>query len=850
MKNHSFDPRLLSGRLSKVFFVACSSLVVLWGSLPLLLPSHLFRQTDKPLPDWMILPDQPPGDGWIFQYQDIWGRDWYQLLYVAGEYGVPAFAIDPVKFPDGCQIYWFSKDSNLLSITSSNQLDRIGAGGGYLGSEYPRQIIREDISARTLEAGVRLGLLDQSRRSVFVRVEPASVVTDAWHLPGDPPTPGRYWLIVLCVLVAFAFVCGIIACNQTGQFIYAAIVIIFAFWLAGVLFDRPFSGFGGQIDAGDDSYYLAYAQNLITKGRFFEEPVRIHFGARHIERLHGIPGSGLFLAPATLAESILAGKPFRREIDLNGLRAMRLLSAVFALIAMLFLGRAIHLLEGGVWSVIFPCLLMWSTSLPKWAFQRSIFTHSIEMAFWCATIYFIVTLNRNHKHPFMAGVILGSLTGSLFLVRGEYLLLVPLIPFVSFAALRGLRGRFITGYVAMVACFGGIYFSWINQISTGYGRIGSGHTQTLTNSGFVRGIALVRDNALLLVESYVETGGLLVWAAVVLTVLLLFCARAKAWSIKNLSIPVIGALMVAGFISNAAFHTPLGMEWSHRYSLKLYPLAFLLFLFLLQMASGRAGKVASGLMILIAIVSVSLNIKSFIENIYAKDGGLWVWSDEQVLLGGMASPYGLYHTMSVIFSFVACIFAVVLIGRRRFASMLVLCCMISVVLAARFYITNMFDKKSVPEGLEASFFAGDDFSDLVAVRRLDEFPVFAAGYGFQYPYWPIRGRRHSMVARGWLYAPTSAEYRFFSESKDGIQIFISDEPLIDNWENRSWVGSGRHGQRFLEQGFHPVTINFCVGSRNNDGAFRIKWAGGIIPNNSILAPPYLTVTNLTGSRRD
>ena len=383
----------------------------IWGLIAFVPRPVLFLREKTDLPAWMIPVQGVSADGCIFQYGDIIGRSWFRLMQSRSDTN-GYFWIDPRHFPEGCRIVWFSHDKNILSVHAGHPIDRIGGSGGYLGSQYPRRITVEEVTPWTLSQGLRLGVLDSSRRSVYVRIEPARITNDSWHRPGDPPLGTRMWMLGMVVWCGLAWAGLLILYRRTGAFKFAVAALCAAFWLAGIVFDRPFSGFGGQIDAGDDSYYTAYAQNLITKSGLFHKPTRIGFGAGHVKHMHGLPGAGLFLAPAPVLESLLSGQAIRREIDLNGLRAMRLLSAGYSLLAMILLCRSFHLVGSSGWNVGFPTLLLWGTTLPKWTFQRCIFTHSVEMFLLCGILLCMVHVYKRPARMVAKGCLLAILVGA------------------------------------------------------------------------------------------------------------------------------------------------------------------------------------------------------------------------------------------------------------------------------------------------------------------------------------------------------------------------------------------------------------------------------------------------------
>jgi hypothetical protein len=752
------------------------------------------------------------------------------------------FSIDPGHFPEGCRIVWFSHDKNILSIQAGHPIDRIGGSGRYPGSEYPRQITVEEVTPWTLRQGLLLGVLNSSRRSVYVRVEPARITSDSWHRTSEPPLGSRIWTLGMVAWCSLAWAGLLILYRRTGAFKFAVAALCAAFWLAGIVLDRPFSGFGGQIDAGDDSYYTAYAQNLITGSGLFHEPARIGFGAGRVKHLHGLPGTGLFLAPAPVLESLLSGKEARREISLNGLRAMRLLSAGYSLLAMILLCGSFHLIASSGWNVGFPTLLLWGTTLPKWTFQRCIFTHSVEMFLLCGILLCIVSTYKRPARTSVKGCLLAVLVGSCSLVRGEYLLASIFIPLLLVGKLGPNRrnvGVFLAAYIAVMGLFIAIYLGFVNQISTGYGKLSSSNTQVLSRSDVQGSLIAIAENSVILFRDYLRNGGLLL-ASIAAGVSLAFNARnAKSGTESPFNLPAMALLAAAFFVFNAAFHTPLGMEWGHRYSLKLYPLAFWFLWLALRRIPDRFRTPAHALAILYVVACGWLNMQWFSSNMYLKDAGWWVWSDAQILLGGMHSPYGLYSVLGIVLFTVASGVGLSLSRAVRHAGAKV-CIGAGALSVATMCCSSLFYNRQPNQGgLKARFYRGADFDQLACEQVLNDMPLVAGGYGLNYPCLSIWRKPHSMIAEGWMYAPASAEYGFFVEGSGGYRVLLDNNLLTANWDNTDWRGSGRHAQQFLTRGRHPIRIEFRTRSRGNDGAFRIKWCGGTIPGNSILSPPYL-----------
>ena len=829
--------------LARAGLIALCLSTFLCFSLPFVFQPRLFL-TDRGIPPDGMIPDGGRElTGRVFQYEDVLGRTWYRLMNVAAEDSDPHFRLDASAYPDGCCITWYSTDANALSISSPDAGLRRGLGRGLVGSQYPRILKREMISPSTLRKGIHLGLVDPTQNSVFARIAPRRVEKDAWHEDAGFSGRNSRWILFACGLSILTWGGLCVGYVQTGKFRYAATACCLAFLLGAAVFDRPYSGFAGQIDAGDDSYYLAYAQNLLVHGTFFKEPTAIAFGARRVTRNHGLPGTGLFLAPAVVVQALVRGEPVRRPIDLHGLRAMRLLSAGYSLAAMILLGASFHLVRPSAWNVAFPSFLLWGTSLSKWTFQRCLFTHSVEMAFLCALLFVLAWIWRKPVYPVWKGMLLGSCLGCAFLVRGEYLLAIPLVPFLLAPAVREQRRFFLktcAGYGVAVAAAASLYAGWVRRISTGYGDVRSSQSQFFSAASSVAEMgARLWAQMLELFRDYWASGLVLFGA-------LLAFAVGSVWLVRHRSAlrqwPLdwfgLAALALALFLSNACFHTPLGMEWQHRYSLKIYPLAFWVLWLAVVGRTFRGQRAANVGLALIVAASLCRQLRAFGESMWMKDAGWFAWTDEQLVLEGMRSPYGLYVLAGT--ALLACGVAALLadgIRRERVA-----------VQAGRFMLlvfpflaawaADRLGERPDRAGMNFQYY---DDPHLGKAAGADVRMALDAWHGRRRPHRAVDPEAYSLAGTGWLFAPTSAEYRFYAESKDGLRLYVDGEIAVDNWQNRTWKNSGRHAARHLEKGFHALRLEHCKCS--GEGGFRVRWCGGGIAPNTVLAEPYLQREN-------
>ena len=836
--NNMFETLRKPQKLAILFAVASLTL----GTLPLFLRPSMFLQSKTELPEWIAPLPGAAAEGFIFHYKDIIGRSWFRVMQNSQDTN-GLFSIAAESFPKGCSISWFSTDQNILSIRSEKTIDRIGAKGGYLGSQYPRKVITEAITGDTLKKGIRIGLLDTTRRGVFFRVVPKHVVEDSWHNVSNSTQASRVWLGAITILLVLTACAWTIAYRSTSKLHYAIGALVAIFWLSGMIFDRPFSGFGGQIDAGDDSYYVAYAQNFITKKSLFSAPVRINFGARHVPQLHGIPGVALFLAPALVAEAALSGKTLYREIDLDGLRSMRLLSAIYMLLAMIALCWSFHLFRISGWNIVFPTMFLVATTMPKWTFQRSIFTHSIEMFLLCSSILLICYAYKRSCNGIYKGALLAATIGACAMVRGEYLLLAPVIPFIVKPPINtSYRCRnhitFIVAYFIALLPFILLYLNWTGKISTGYGRLSSSQTQSLSGAGITSAISVIIKHGKILIHDYLKNGAILL-VAFIGGIGLLFTPSRQ----DNLLAPFnrigLATLVLLMFLLNASFHTPLGMEWGHRYSLKLYPFAFwILWIFIMRVPSKLkiTTNLAFGIYMLICL---TMNWKWFSTNMAVKDTGRWIWSDAQILTTGIGAPYGLYHILGLVLFLVVAGWALVTCGAAKRQKMLLLCGFFLPIIIISAVSSMLHRKIDNYSGVVAQASLNNAKKPSIHRLVLRELPLVAIGHGSNYPWTSIWKRPHTITATGWLYAPQTSSYDFYVEGDGGYQVLLDGITLVKNLNNTAWRSSGKHATMELSRGLHKFDFTYKKTTGNNEGAFRIKWAGGGIPDNSILSAPYL-----------
>jgi hypothetical protein len=138
-----------------------------------------------------------------------------------------------------------------------------------------------------------------------------------------------------------------------------------------------------------------------------------------------------------------------------------------------------------------------------------------------------------------------------------------------------------------------------------------------------------------------------------------------------------------------------------------------------------------------------------------------------------------------------------------------------------------------PGGLSVSYYGDTDFKSFVCSRT--ERSV-QKNYGHDRPAFRVPKDGFGSRWEGFLMVPEDGVYRFYIQSEDGSRLVINDELIIDHWGSRSWV-PGVGGEAYLEQGQYMIRIEHV--DHGGLAAIRLRWAGGPIPPNTVLAVPYI-----------
>ncbi len=582
-----------------------------------------FRRAQLPdTPSWLV---QQHGSAVPRRYTDREGRVWWR--YDPTPDSTIRIAPPPSEFPDGCAAAWFVRRGTPLLLLPASAAEPIPVPTR--GHVRSGKILLHRLSPDSLAQGAALALDNPPRlESLFVSFSPARIrATEAGYIPHR-----RFWRglrdhsLFAALTAAFALLIAALATRYrtTGSATAGMAAVAAAFALGALWFDSPTWSRELRIDKGDDSFYLAYAQNLANHGAFFRAPTDIAFGVHHLDHCHGLPGISLMLSPPLLARALPGGAARRGQpIDPRELRAMRTTSMAYALLATLLLFGALRSRRGGAappstWDALLPALLLWGTSLPRWAFVRSIFTHPAELFLLCLAIF--LAARPHPRHAAMRDIALAATVGLLFLVRGEYLLIAPLfllLPRRAPAAprdapLRQRAGALLRRHGApllVLAAFAGVYAYWISKIGTGYGRPSDAGLPVSEGPAAV--LRLVLRNAGILLNSFTQNGAILP-AAALLAIAEPFVPALRRRASDLPTTPWATVLLAALlFLLNACFTPPLGDEFGHRYALKLYPFALLWLGTLLAgpAPATRAGRAARAARALLPACALFANLR-------------------------------------------------------------------------------------------------------------------------------------------------------------------------------------------------------------------------------------------------
>jgi hypothetical protein len=145
----------------------------------------------------------------------------------------------------------------------------------------------------------------------------------------------------------------------------------------------------------------------------------------------------------------------------------------------------------------------------------------------------------------------------------------------------------------------------------------------------------------------------------------------------------------------------------------------------------------------------------------------------------------------------------------------------------RFYRIKLGEPPLLP-GLEAEYFSGTNFANLV-VARIDEVIDFNWGEGIPAPKVPADG--FSVRWTGSIVAGSSGLYTFYTESDDGVRLTVAGETVIENWTDH--LATWNSGDIYLSKGLQPLVLEFY--DNTGDAVIRLEYQVPGIPRRLIPA---------------
>ena len=154
--------------------------------------------------------------------------------------------------------------------------------------------------------------------------------------------------------------------------------------------------------------------------------------------------------------------------------------------------------------------------------------------------------------------------------------------------------------------------------------------------------------------------------------------------------------------------------------------------------------------------------------------------------------------------------------------------------AALLYLLHLLYAILSPGGITATYFKGRNFEEKICSRTEK---AICRDYGVRSPAWHVPRHNFSAIWEGYLMVPETGDYLFHCQSDDGLRLIIDGEKLVDNWQDQSWMAGATGCRKRLEAGARKIAVEYYNGE--GEAALRVRWCGGPVPPNTVLAVPYL-----------
>lgn len=135
-------------------------------------------------------------------------------------------------------------------------------------------------------------------------------------------------------------------------------------------------------------------------------------------------------------------------------------------------------------------------------------------------------------------------------------------------------------------------------------------------------------------------------------------------------------------------------------------------------------------------------------------------------------------------------------------------------------------------GIMGSYYSNQDFTNLVFIQRDPEIDF---DWGPGSPRNTIDKDTFSVRWVGQLYIPRAGRYTFYTRSDDGVRLWVSDSPLIENWvphsvtENRAEIDLPGNVKVPIQLDYYEQTYSSTI---------RLSWSGPGITK-SVVSSEYL-----------
>lgn len=585
------------------------------------------------------------------------GKLWFYSERLANPVRYDTIKINPSHFPNGVILSYMSDTQTPFSIA---------LGEGKEGEIYSnasttagrQAIVTAEYTPEQVRNGITISPYPKEGRDVYFYLDTPKKAIQAYTPPiWSGSIGGTYYnLYAISISLLLVFLLSLLFYMKNFSIRWGFLALSCSFFLATLNYERPFRGMAGAIDAADDTYYTAYAISHITEKNMFKCDTNVPFSNKQHVRCYGLPGTPIMLEAGLLLRSIFTSKKFFGEFDYGELNIMRMTSAFYTFMATVMLFLALRILSPNIMNIILAISLIWGTSLAKWGFDRSIFTHSPEMFLLCSICFILALLSKNKIHKIPGSILLSLIWGMIIFVRGEYILAFLLPCFYQKGLSLPHKNRIMQRlptilYLLIFSVFILLYKEMARRTSA-YASGAEGlifkHFSDLWSMEFH---SKLFDNFRVVIESFLQSGGLPFIAAF---------SFIKMKVNRNLDPFLQWTLyfVLLFFTVTTLFYVPLGSESQHRYYLKLYPFFFIYINSLYGKSTKTLWKSALLILVFTALFIQYRLVENDLSGIVAGERFKNLLTDDQYnFFGNVRNFYGNY-TLSYIILCIASIFPI------------------------------------------------------------------------------------------------------------------------------------------------------------------------------------------------